>query len=261
MWKGEQLRELIAAAALSVLTAAGAQAAMVDLVSGTSGTLNGAEFIQFESLGAGSGALEAFVRYGDATEPVTQGYNVDVARQADFQFNEVFGGFTRSLLLTEVPVVEFNGSQFREFCFDINEVAGDQALLSLDVVHIFLADAGNLLDYPTFPAGTTTLVYDMDAGDVTNHVRLDATISGPGSGTLDMIMLVPDSLFSGVDPSLDHLILYSRVGGEGGFLANSDNFEEWAVSAEGGIIPEPATGSLVAIGLAALAAARRCRAA
>jgi hypothetical protein len=257
MGQSTHLRRFGVALLFLALPAVGARATTVDLVSNASGALNGAQFIQFASLGAGSGALDAFVRYQASGSAVTQGYNVDVAGQGDYQYDEVYGSFTHSLFLSDVPIVEYEGTLYREFCFDINETAGSETLLSLDAVEIHLADAGTLLGHPAFPGGTTTLVYDMDAGDATNHVRLDAAISGPGSGSVDMMMLVPASLFSGIDPSLDQLILYSRVGGEGGYFANSDGFEEWAVSMNGGVVPEPATFSLVAIGLASLALARK----
>lgn len=239
---------------------AGAQATTVDLSSNLGGTLNGALFYQFEPFdgaGAGSGNIDAFVRYDEATKEVKSGYNVDVASQMDFQYDEVYGQFTHSLLLSAVPVVQWGGIDYREFIFDVNETGGPGALLSLDDIDIFLADAGNLLGHPTFPGGTTSLVYDMDAGDASNYVLLDGDISGAGSGKFDMLLLVPEALFASVDPSLNYVILYSQVGAEGGLLANSDGYEEWGYSMTGGIIPEPGTFSLVLIGLVSLALSRR----
>jgi hypothetical protein len=254
------LRVAVAAGvALLGLRGAAAQATTVDLTSNLGGTLNGAVFLQFDPMngsGAGSGNIDAFVRY-DATTEIKRGYNVDVASQADFQYDEVHGQFTHSLLLSAVPVVQFEGTAYREFVFDINETGGSGSLLSLDDIDIFLADAGDLLVHPTFPGGTTTLVYDMDAGDLTNYVRIDGNIAGAGSGKFDMLLLVPDSLFASVDPSLDHVILYSQVGAEGSFLGNDAGFEEWGLSMVGGVVPEPGTFSLVAIGLVSLAVSRR----
>jgi hypothetical protein len=265
-----QLRLWVAVAAgvaLLGLPGGSAQATTVDLSSNLSGTLNDAFFFQFDPFdgqGAGSGNIDAFVRYDDATMEIKRGYNVDVASQADFQYDEVYGQFTHSLLLSDVPVVQFQDTDYREFCFDINETGGPGSVLSLDAIEIYLADAGNLLGHPTFPGGTTTNppVYDMDAGDPTNYVLLDGNISGAGSGKFDMILLVPDADFlaiTALDPSLDQVILYSQVGAEGGLLANDDGFEEWGVDMSGGVfsIPEPGTFSLVVIGLVSLAVQRR----
>jgi hypothetical protein len=257
-----QLRLRVAVAAgvaLLGLPGTAARATTVDLSSNLGGTLNGAVFLQFDSMngsGAGSGNIDAFVRY-DSSNEIERGYNVDVVSQADFQYDEVHGQFTHSLLLSAVPVVQFEGTAYREFVFDVNETGGSGSVLSLDDIDIFLADAGNLLGHLTFPGGTTSLVYDMDAGDLTNYVLIDGDLSGAGSGKFDMLLLVPDALFASVDPSLDHVILYSQVGAEGGFLANDDGFEEWGLSMVGGVIPEPGTFSLLAIGLVSLAVLRR----
>jgi len=71
-----------------------------------------------------------------------------------------------------------------------------------------------------------------------------------------MLLLVPEAFFAGADPS-EYVILYSKVGGEGGSLGNDDGYNEWSVSMVGGVIPEPGTFSLVALGLVSLAVSRR----
>jgi hypothetical protein len=243
-----------------------AQATTIDLSSNLNGALNGAVFLQFDpynGAGAGSGNIDSFVRYdGPGQRPgmppgVKEGYNVDVASSSDFQYDELWGQFTHSLVLDDVPVVQFGGTAYREFVFDINETGGSGSVLSLDTVEVYLADRGNLLGDPTFPPGNVaSLGYDMDAGDISNFVLLDGAVSGSGSGKFDMLLLVPEAFFAGADPS-DYVILYSKVGGEGGLLGNDDGYNEWSVSMVGGVIPEPGTFSLVALGLVSLAVSRR----
>ncbi|MBW2288428.1 MAG: PEP-CTERM sorting domain-containing protein [Deltaproteobacteria bacterium] len=248
--------------ALLGLPGAAAEATTIDLSANLSGTLNGAVFAQFDPFngaGAGSGNIDAFVRYDGPGPPsdIKRGYNVDVASQTDFQYDELWGQFTHSLLLSAVPVVQYEGTAYREFIFDINETGGAGSVLSLDKVEVFLADAGDLVGHGGFAGGTTSLIYNMDAGDPTNFVLLDGDISGSGSGKFDMLLLVPEAFFAGADPSLDYVILYSQVGAEGGLLGNDDGFNEWGVSMNGGVIPEPGTFSLLAIGLVSLAVSRR----
>jgi hypothetical protein len=244
---------------ICLFAASGAPATMLDLTTaGSSGMINEARYFQFTATGGGSGNIDSFVRYQAANQAVTQGYNTDGA----FQFDEKPGAFTHSILKNDVPLVQFGGVAYREFLFDINESGGNQSPLSLDELQIYVSDVGDL-DDPDFPFSDSVAkrIYDMDDDLEDSHVELDAALSGPGSGQLDMILLVPDTFFVDDFGTNPNLYLYSLVGAQGGFLDNSSGFEEWAFSTEGGIIPEPSTALLAGLGLLALSgyAARRAR--
>ena len=137
----------------------------------------------------GSGVLQPFVRLG--ASGIEQGYNTT---GRPVPFDEDTSPFTHDLLLSAVPIFNVNGTLYREFVLDINESSGgSNALLSLDVVQIYLSNT---------PSQTTTTVsslgspvYDLDAGGIDRFVKLDYSLNS-GSGSGDMRLFVPDSLFS-----------------------------------------------------------------
>lgn len=244
-------KAILAVIATTLLYADLAQGTTIDLTTAnSSGIINGARFFQYTESGSGSGNLDAFVRYQNASEDSTQGYNTD---SSNFQYDEVSGSHTKSLKLNAVPRVRIDGVTYREFVFDLNETGGPNSDISLDEVEIYLASAGNFPDPAntnTHPFASATLVYDMDAL-ADSAVLLEGDISGSGSGKVDMIMYVPDSLF--VTTGNPFVYLYSKVGET---IAQDSGFEEWAVSEEGGVIdgfgiaiPEPASILLASFAL------------
>lgn len=224
---------------LMLSVAAGAQAGTIDLTTaGASGTANGAIFQQTAPQPTGTGVIDSFVRIqANGTE---QGYNTDFR---PVQFDEHTDIFTRSLLLSDVPVVNINGTNYRQFMLDINQsIGGDNGLLSLDVLQVFLGNAGNLHDFPTFD-GQATKVFDLAGGsDPTVFIKLDAGLN-PGSGIGDMFAFIPDSVFTGGS----FVYLFSKFGVNN---ASNDGFEEWSVLRGSVPVPLPlaATQGLLAMG-------------
>jgi hypothetical protein len=188
---------------------------MLDLTtSGASGYINGAYFMEADAASTGTGAIQSFVRL-QTNKAIEQGFNTD-ARPLRYDENSS-PQFTRSLLLTDVPIVTFNGIDYREFLLDINEAnGGKKSLLSLDTIEIYLADAGDIGRYSKLG----TAVFDLDARR-DSWILLDAKLNN-GSGSGDMLAYIPNSLFVGGD----YVYLYSQFGGE---YANNGGFEEWAV--------------------------------
>lgn len=198
----------------------------VDLTTaGASGRINGAFFQQLEQQPSGSGVLQSFVRLkAPGNSPLAQGYNTDAR---PLQFNENNSPvFTRSLPLASVPEVTYSGTKYREFLLDINQRSSNP-VLSLDELRFFTADSGNLKGYNTTAktlAGHPA-VYDMGAD---NWVKLDARLSH-GSGSSDMVLLVPSAAFSGGT----YVYLYSKFGVH---CTSNGGYEEWA---SGQAVPLP----------------------
>ncbi len=186
----------------------------------------------------GTGVIDPFVRIHK--KGIEQGYNTD-GRPLYYDENHS-PQFTRSLLLSDVPAVDLrgDGTYYREFLLDINQQNNSKGhLLSLDEIAIYQADAGNLTG-PRSVLGTP--IYDLD-GPKDNWLLLNYSL-GHGSGSGDLLVYVPNSLFG----DSTYVYLYSMFG------ANEEGdagFEEWAVR-EGGnppVAPVPAAALLALLGL------------
>lgn len=217
-------------------------AVVLDLTTPASqATAAGAIVRQVDAQPTGTGYIQSFVRLQGAASGggAEQGYNT-TARPLQFDENSS-PQFTRGLRLSQVPVVVEGGVAYREFLLDINQKAS-ASKLSLDEVRLFVGPTDNLYGYNASAKtlGTLPSVFDLDAaGDVS--VKLDARLNN-GSGSGDMVLLVPDANFAASDPN-GFLYLYSKFGGLAGATANG-GFEEWAVRSTGGKSGTAGTASL-----------------
>lgn len=219
-----------AALVAAALLPSGARAETIDLVNNTSGIAPGALFYQTQQQPTGTGVIDPFVRIQrTGTE---QGYNTDVAKQSDFQFDEKFGIWTHSLPLNTLQSVTMGGKTYYQFLLDVNETATDTGrLLSLNEVQIYLAATGNRTDFTDgkgFGANgnKSDLVFDLDSGNVDRTVELDYKLNS-GSGSGDMYMYIEKSLFDAAyaKNGYGYVYLYSAFGDPNGSDAG---FEEWA---------------------------------
>ena len=218
---------------------------------------------------SGTGLIQAIVRVQDpgGGDGLENGYNSS-ARPVSYEEN-TSPNFTTSLLLSEVPIVTIDGTQYYEFRLDINQL-NSSSLLSLDEVKVYTSavadgEATGLITGSWFTSNAHQ-VYDMDGAGNTS-VLLDAGLSS-GSGSSDMFFYVPLANFGAVDPDDTYVTLYSEFGAAGtldsgdgltplddpantalgddgsdtgdvatavygGYLAN-DGFEEWSVSKQTG---------------------------
>jgi hypothetical protein len=238
--------------------AAAAAGETVDLTTaGTSGTINDAIYQQVSLQSTGTGVIDPFVQISSAGNlNETEAYNTTVNNVLN---NGSSDQFNHSIMLSEVFLVDIDGTSYRRFLLDIGESSGlGDSFLSLDEVQIFVGGTANT-NVTSFTDGILDhdgdLVYRMDAGE-DSWVALDASLNA-GSGSGDMFLFVPELLFAGYLGS-DILTLYSHFGGAGvnpeGFVGNfgtSGAFEEWANLSDF-VVPEPATLSLVGLGLAVL---------
>jgi len=203
---------------------------------GSSGFVNGAYFEQDGNGSSGTGTIMSFVRIS-TNDAVEEGYNTDY-RPLEFDENPS-PTFTRSLLLSDVPIVNKGGIDYREFRLDINQSGGSKSLLSLDTIEIYLASAGNLTGYP---ASLGTKIFDLDGGSSDNWILLDADLAAGSGGGQDMTAFIPDSLFVGGT----YVYLYSKLGeSESSAYPNNDGFEEWSVLKPGTPPPVPVPGALL----------------
>jgi len=207
--------------------------AMMDLSTAHAAVaISGAIFEQASLSPAGTGYLRSFLRlqaHGHNT--VEQGYNTD-ARPLEFD-EKTNHRFTRAIHLSEMKTVTINGTTYHAILLDINQ-SHASPFLSLDELRIYVSNSATLtgFDATTFELGGQTPVFDLGS----NWIKLNGNLSH-GSGSTDMVLFLPDSLFATWTPTMDpYVYLYSKFGVN--FAANA-GFEEWAPGR--GRIPLPAT--------------------
>ncbi len=210
----------------------------------SSGTINNAIFSRTFLHGQGSGVLDPFVRIQEKDSE--KGYNTD----GTLEFDTKGGSHTHSIKIGDIPLVNIDGTDYREFLLDAGEDSKEgETTLNLDVLKLFLLSGPSISGYPAnFP--NVDLKYEMVDADF-DSILLDNIT---GNGTADMYAYIPADNFTG---SNQYLYLYSE------FNNSSGTFEEWGPgdSTDGGhnepTVPEPATLALFASGLSALALRRK----
>lgn len=226
---------------------------IVDLTTaGASGTINGAIYQQYTPQPTGTGVFEPFLRIQLGTTGSEAGYNTDGSPVWAETKGPAGSNWCHSVPLSSMAIVNIGGLDYREFRLDIDE-AGNESFspLSLDVLKIYLEATPNITGDPA--VNLTNLVYDMDAGDVGNWVKLSYGLNGSqpggGSGKGDMLAYIPDSLFTGPN---QHVYLYSVLGLTTGWECN-DGPEEWAYR----VVPTPGAVLLGGIGVGLVGWLRR----
>ncbi len=232
---------------------------------------------------AGTGKINSFLRIqrtgpsystlSTQNQGMEQGYNTGGLTEFDTKEIPGPGGsdFTRSIQLGEIPVVDIDGTLYREFKLDINEPNGQKTLLSLDELRLF-TDAGSTLtgyNTGTNQLGGKDAVWDLDANSDVDLI-LDYSNSS-GSGESDLVFYVQSDVF-GADES-QYVYMYNKFGDtyitglddKGREIVKldaraSDGFEEWwheDATSPPSEVPAPSIAWLLGIGLAGLATVRR----
>jgi hypothetical protein len=225
----------------------------------------------------GTGVIDSFLRV--QMKGAEEGFNTGArpmtcdGRTCD---DKTDPNFTRNLQTSEVPLVNINGTLYREFFLDINEPGSTPGnYLTLDSLEVYVSNSANLSTHTSTSPGYgvitgATKVYDMETNNGDNWVNMDYNLVGGGSGYGDMVLFVPDSpLFA----NNQYVYLYSEFGCGNEFTAakscqgnqkypSGAGFEEWWVPGSNTVfgtaaVPEPATLFLSGTGL--LLFARRYR--
>jgi hypothetical protein len=212
-----------------------------------------AVFIQ-GGLGAGTGNFDPFLTVKPSPQSPTpaqdgteDGYNQcddalcpDDSNDSPFFFDQFFGGGrTHELLVSAVPIIEFEGSFYREFSLDANDEGAD-SFMSVDDIRIFLDDQDNL---DNFNPGTN--LFGNDTGTVADKVfdldmpiLLETQTLEPGSGVSDITVLLPVDIFpeecfyGSLD--CDTFLIFYAESGHAGTIGDRNydvtaGFEEWRI--------------------------------
>jgi hypothetical protein len=218
--------------ALTVGTSSPVFAGPINLTTdGSSGMANGAIFVQNNLGPAGTGYIDSFLRIQASSGE--QGYNTNYRPVQYDEKNPI--NYTHAVLLADVPTITLNGVKYREFFLDINERNNtSRRLITMDQLTISSGTTDKLHDYNDsdrlyHAGGTSTLLYDLDAGMAMtgdphdNWVNLNADLQ-QGSGHFDMIVVIPDAYFAAATGPW--LYLYSRFGDVPHYSTDA-GFEEW----------------------------------
>ena len=223
--KSSQLAGTLLFAALLIVVTSPAQGFEYDLTTaGSTATDAGVIFNQINPQATGTGLIDSFVQIGQpgGSLTATQAYNTTVNNVIN---NGASDQFNHALLLSSVPTVTIGSTVYREFVLDINET-GAHPLLSISDIQVFLTNTGNQSVTDTNGNGQlqlkdSKLIYRLDAGG-DDSIKMNYSLNH-GSGSGDMTMLIPNSLFTA---GFNQVVLYSSFGKP---IAQDDGFEEWFV--------------------------------
>jgi len=216
MTKTDFKRSLGATAAAGAFFAiTSVQAAMVDLVYGDSGTINGAQFDWTAAQPTGTGNIQPFLRV--QADSVEQGYNTSGSW---VPFDGKAGPWTHDISFADLQAttVMIGNTSYFKLLLDINQTL-NSPLLSLDQLRFYTSPMGS--QTTTNISSLGTLRYSFSPGDA---VYLDDSRNRGGSGKGDMFAYIPTSVFAGTSSS-DFVYLYSHFGNT---HATNDGFEEWS---------------------------------
>lgn len=249
----QKLAALFMAAGVSILGTM-ANASVIDLANGNTGTVNGAQFDWTSQQPTGTGVIAPFLRVqADGNE---QGYNTS----GGTPFDEKAGIWTHNIQFSDLQAttVTLNGGQYFKLLLDVNEPGGSKSLISLDQLVFYSSPVGSKTT--TDLAALGTLRWSLDgAGD--SHILLDASRNN-GSGSGDMYAYIPVAAFAGT-AATDYIYMYTRFGDQVSADGTTEGgFEEWALVNSMTPVPEagaffPIIGLAAAIGCTHLLRKRR----
>jgi len=226
---------------------------------GTSPGGAGAIYSTIDTLPTGTGVFDPFLTYqGSQATSIEQGFNTSKGGPGQgFMDDKRVDQWTHDLHLGDLAVINQGGILYYAFELDANETGNGNVdhLLSIDDIRIFTSPtdtAESVGDDASLVGNLGTLRYAQNAtlGSVANWVLIDASRSEgghtSGSGSSDMILFVPTSLFAGASGS-DFLYFYTLNGAHNapdGSNAES-GYEEWRAVVNVESVPD--TGNTLAL--------------
>ena len=236
---------ILAALGTAAMLLPNANAVVLDLGSGGSGSINGALFRVNRDRPTGTGVYNPFLTLQNSG--FEQGYNSSVGNfdtKREPQWNH-------EIRFSDLQVTTLNGIQYFGFSVDVNEPnSPNQSTISLERLQIFtsatLQNNTSTNSSGQFSGSLGALRYDLDLG-ANNSVLYNDRNSGSGSGDIDIY--VPVSYFAGTGAN-DYVYMYQLWGNADGMT--SGGFEETRLI-RGAVIPElnalfPILGLMVAVG-------------
>jgi hypothetical protein len=233
----------VLALGLAAIFASAANAAVVDLSTSSSGTINGALFEVGSIHPAGTGVFEPFLTLqANGTE---QGYNSSTGN-FDTKREPVWN---HEIRFSDLQQTTINGTAYFGFAIDVNEPnSANLASISLEALRIYtsptLQTSTSTNKNGMFNGSLGTLRYDLGGNSV---FYIDTQ---RGSGESDINVYIPVSAFAGTQPN-DYVYMYQRWGGADAMTQGG--FEETRLIAGITPIPElssffPIIGLMVAVG-------------
>jgi len=230
----------ILAVAAGLLPASRAFAVPLDLTTTppASGTINGAIYSTIDSQPTGTGVFDPFLTY--QAKGIEEGYNTSQGGNGQgFLDTKRVDRWSHDLLVGDLGVKTIKGVDYYAFELDANETGNGSSgrLLSIDQIRIYTSGqdtANSVGDNSSLVDNLGTLRYAQNAlGSTANWVLIDSSRSEggstSGSGSSDLILYVPTSLFPTTGPNpvspTDHLYFYTINGVNNG--ADS-GYEEWS---------------------------------
>lgn len=232
---------------------------------------------------AGEGVFQPFERiHANQNSPYEQGFNTNAGSKELDNLTHGDQTWNHAVSLSSLATVTLNGTAYYEFSLNLNQTGNSGSFVSLDKVQIFQTNVAAVTGYQgakttgatadNFIGNASTplavKVYDEDLGKVGDTtINLNSRLNnGQGTGTADMTLLVPKTLFSN---NLPDVVLYSAFGDPNaskpknsntpGFFAVTGGHEDWNFNAKPSAVPVPAPlyAAAMLLGVCGLVRSRR----
>ena len=188
---------------------------------GDFGTIGGVIYTDAVNVGSGTGNYNTFLAISD-NDGDESGFNSDDTPPIDTTNKDIDQAKTHTVLLSDLVIVTVDGVQYYEFRVDLNESNNDpSAQISLDAFQLYSSTDGEIVS--TTDLFNENQIYDLDAAGDVSVLLSDASSSG--SGTDDYSVLVPVSMFAGLDPTTTYIYLYVEMG-----FADTSGVDTWGVN-------------------------------